>query len=266
MLVLNTGMGKFKTYVENDIFGFERNQKEEPLYDDSIDNKPMKQFDVESMIEFLARKKVGVFKPQINYMNEIQWGERAGAIKLEVAPRMSVHVKKLGFDIHGHSRWITKKLFQLNRTGYGGTEDAVASEIHDIIKSVSKTPLESALKDYRGLEGLTEAIANKMRKVAKPMFMFEAIRKLSDENYLIKFSLRGHGLEARDHQQVVENLTQITYDKEAGSIRIMNYKVSNGTGESVNWKIQPNDLDIYFFPSQDRDEIAETVATFFKYY
>lgn len=259
-------MRSFKAYVEaTDIFGFETKKTEEPLYDE-LDNKPLQQFNVESMIEYLARKRLGMYSPQVNFMNEIQWGERAGAVKLEVAPRMAFHVKKLGFDVNGHSRWISKKMFQLNRTGAGGYEDSVANEIYEVLLQVAKTPLESAKKDFDHLDRLVEDIATKMRRVAKPMFIYEGIRKLSDENYIIKFSVRGQGVEAPHHQRIEEVLTQITYDKDAGTIRVTNYKVASDVGGPRSWKIKPSDLDLFFFPSQDRDEISETIAVHFKYY
>jgi hypothetical protein len=58
----------------------------------------------------------------------------------------------------------------------------------------------------------------------------------------------------------------VTYDREAGTIRVTNYNIKSPVGKRHSWKIYPNDLDLYFFPSQDRDEISETVAVHMKYY
>ena len=96
--------------------------------------------------------------------------------------------------------------------------------------------------------------------------MFQAVRKVDENNYLIQFEVRGHGVEAPDQKRIEENLTQITYDKEAGTIRVQNYNVESPVGGAHEWAIAPQDLDMYFLPSQPRDEIAECVAVHFKYY
>lgn len=259
-------MKRFKTFVEaTDIFGFDRKKKEDPLTQE-LENEPLKQFNIELMMDHLARKKVGVHSPYMKFMNEIQWGDRPGAIKLEIAPRMSFFVKKMAFDKLGQTRWVTKKMFQLNRNGYGGYEDAVANEIYEVIQQADKSGIPSAKESYDDLEHLVHDVAKKMKKVAKPMFLYDGIKKVGNENYVISFSLRGSGVEAANHLRIEEMLTQLTYDKEAGSIRVTNYKVASSVGGEHSWKIQPSDLDLYFFPSQDRDEIAETVAVHFKYY
>lgn len=258
-------MQNFKTWLEaTDIFGFDR-KKDAPEKDDVLDNKPTNVFDVEEMMSYLSKKKVGINSPRINFMNEIQWGTRSGAIKVEVNPNLTFHIKKLGFDLNGNARWVSKKMFQLNRKGFGGYEDSVANEIYDHVKDTSTGGLEAPNKKFEGLQDLVHHMARKMRHVAKDIFLWNGIKRVNENNYLIVFNVRGQGVQARDQKRVEENITQVSFDESDGCIHVTNYKVASSLGQH-EWKVMPSDLDLYFFPSQDRDEISETVAVHIKYY
>lgn len=255
----------FKQWLESsNIFGFDEEPKEEPLYGE-LDNKPLKAFDTELMIEYLTKKKLGKFDPSTRFMNEIQWGHQFGAIKLEVDSRMTFYVKKLAFDLEGNRRWITKKSFQLNRTGYGGHEDSVAQEIFGEIKSCFETMTEGPSKDYH-LEPLVKNIAQKLVKVKQPKFIYEGIKRINDDCYQIIFGVGGQGVEAPNHRRVEQNVTEVSFDNGQGTIRTTNYNIESPVGGPHEWKVMPTNVDLYFFPSQDRDEISETIAVRFKYY
>ncbi len=256
-------MANFKDFVKTtDIFGFERQITDEK--EDNIE-MPLNQFDTESMIEYLSMKKIGLHEAQISE-GLLQWSSNPGAVKLEVSPRMSFHIKKLSTDLEGNLRWITKKVFQLNRRGAGGYEDAVANEIYEELKKISEGTIDSPQKEFKHLDRLVEHLTDKLRRVAKPMFIFERVKKLSSNNYLIVFSLRGQGVEGRSHRQIGEVLTQVSFDENQGTLRVMNYQVGNKTGRDRKWEIFPSDADMFFFPSQSREEIGECLATFFRYY
>lgn len=255
---------RFKQFSEYaDIFGFD---SKKPPSNPFEDQNPVYPFDIELMSQFLSRRKIGLFESNINFMNEVQWGDRYGAIKLNVDPRFTFHIRRLGFDLDRSPRWVTKKLFQLNRQGYGGYEESVAGEIYDEIERIFNYPLEVPTADFQKLEDLTMHITTKMRRTAKPYFVFEHVRKLNNDNYIIKFNVGSQGVEAPDHQRVEEVLTQVMYDRQAGMLRVTNYKVESKVGGPRSWTLKPSDLDLFFFPNQDRDEIAEAIAVRWKYY
>lgn len=257
---------KFKNFIENeDIFGFEKKQDFNDDFNEKIE-KPIKQFDVELMMELLLRKNIGAYEPFMPFLHEIRWGNQPGAIKLEIDTGYAFYIKQLGVDKVGNPRWVTKKLFQLNRQGVGGTEDQIAQEICTHLESCVKENIESTVEDYKDLESLTTHIYSKLKRVAKPIFIPEGIRKLNDNAYIIKFGVRGQGVEAANHMRVEQNQTLITYDHEAGSIRVINYNLESPVGKGHEWNIGVNNLDLYFFPTQDRDEISETIAVYMKYY
>lgn len=256
----------FKRFVEDtDIFGFERDKSEPQYADDSLLMRPIKQFDTELMMEFLTKKKIGTRYGEVTFPNVIQWGSQPGSVKLEVDPGYRLSVKKLAVDKEGNPRWVTKKLFQLNRQGYGGFEDTVAQEIYEYLNQAANTMIEAPTEDY-DLEPLVSNIYNKLKRTAKNIFIPEGIKKLHDDAYVIKFGVKGQGVEARDQQRVEQNQTLVSYDRHQGTIRVTNYNLLSDVGGSHQFRINQNDLDAYFFPTQDREEIAEVVSVRMKYY
>ena len=258
---------RFKNWFEaTDIFGFEDKATEENI-DDGLLARPIHRFNLQEMMDFLSYKKIGQQTSKSPFINEIQWGSEPGAsVKLEVDTGFTFYLKKLVTDLAGEQRWITKKMFQLNRSGYGGHEDSVAGEIHEHLENTYSEPMDSANPDYHDLESLVLHITNKIRRTAKEILMYDGVKKLDENNYLIIFSVRGQGVEAPGHRRVEENLTQITYDKDSGTIRVQNYNVESPTGGAHEWALQPKDMDVFFLPSQSREEISEAVCVFFKYY
>lgn len=256
----------FKKYFEaTDIFGFDRKPAAEVQTDDRLSH-PIKRFDIELMMDFLSQKSLNSHRPYMPFLHEIRWGNQPGAIKLEVDTGYTFHIKKLGMDKQGNPRWVAKRSFQLNRQGFGGLEDKVAQEVFEQLEKYSTSNIEAPVEDYKELEGLVQNIYSKVKRTSKQIFIPEGIRKLHDDAYIIKFGVRGSGVEAPDHMRVEQNQTLVTYDRQAGTIRVTNYNVESPVGGSHSWKLQANDLDLYFFPTQDRDEISETVAVHMKYY
>lgn len=256
----------FRQFCEaNDIFGFQPTRAHDER-DDNMLSRPIRQFDIETMMEILSHKKIGPHTPDMPFTNIIRWGTQPGAIKLEIDTGYTFYIKKLGMDKQGHPRWVTKRMFQLNRQGYGGLEDKVAEEIHEYIENYYDGLLDGPVEDYKDLENLVSNIYNKLKRTAKVIFLPEGIRKLSDDAYIIQFGVRGQGVEEMDHRRVEQNQTLISYDREQGTIRITNYNVTSPTGGAHEWTLGTNDLDVYFFPTQSRDEISECISIQLKYY
>jgi hypothetical protein len=256
----------FRRFFEaTDIFGFEREQRDDGS-DDSLLTQPIKQFDIELMLDFLSKKKIGTFYGESTFPNVIQWGNQPGSVRLEVDPGYRFSVKKLGTDKIGYPRWVTKKLFQLNRNGYGGFEDSVSQEIFEYLNHAANDMIAAPTEDYKDLENLTTNIYHKLKRTAKEIFIPEGVKKLHDDAYIIKFGVRGHGLETRDQQRVEQNQTYLLYDREQGTIRVFNQNLLSKVGGPHEFAPSKPSFEHYFFPTQDRDEISETIAVFMKYY
>ena len=248
-----------------DIFGFREKHQKEPASNDFLE-RPIRAFNMELMMDFLGNKKIELLTSENSFSNEIQLGVHPGSVKLQVDTGYTFYIKKMVPDLLGNNRWITKRIFQLNRQGYGGHEDAVAGEIHEHLERTFKEPLDGPKNDFEDLENLVHHIARKVRRVAKHILVYERVKKLDEANYLIVFNVLGQGTEAPDQRRVEENLTQITYDRDAGTIRVMNYNIESPTGKAHAWNVMPLDFDVYFMPTQSFEEIAECVAVQYKYY
>ena len=258
-------MMKFRRWFEStDIFGFDKEINQEKNYED-VNAKPVRQFDIGLMIEYLSSKSIGLHKPYSPFMSEVIWGNDLGSVKLEIDTGLTFYIKKKGKDLLGEDRWVTKRMFQLNRHGYGGLEDYVAQEIFEHLERAFNEPIPSAREGYTELENLTMHLYNKMKRVAKDVFLPMGIKQVDENNYIIIFEVRGGGMGAPDHRRVEQNQTVVSYDRDTGAIRIFNYNIESPVS-SRKWEIMENDLDIYFFPTQDREEISECLAVHMKYY
>jgi hypothetical protein len=247
-----------------DIFGFEREIV--PVRRNPHDDEPLKTFNIEEVMNYLVTCDVGPLSPKINFVNEIRWGDGSGAIRVRVGTNLDVMIEKQGIDLRGDPRWYTARVYQLRRDGAGGTEVTVANEILDVVKKVAKQPMPSPTNEYVDLENLVFSIANAIRKTGSPIFLFEGIRKIGDNNYIVMLGLRGHGVEHQDQKRVMQNQTHITYSKDTGIIRIFNYNIESPVGKSQNWKLMEADVDWYFAPNQPREEIVETIANTLHWY
>lgn len=246
-----------------DIFGFEKNLELEKKNPE--DEKPIIQFNVEEMMGILAMHSLGAKQPYIRFSNEIHWGKGHGAMRLWMGTGLNIMIERQGIDLNGTPRWICKRLYQIDPSGYGGYEDAVAEELLEQLNKIDETPLDSPSKEYDDLEGLVASMAASIRRTCRDIFIFEGIRKIDQYNYIIRLALRGHGIEAPDQQRVEENQTHVSFDKNSGVIRILNYNLESSKAQH-EWAIMPTDTDLNFFPTQTREEIVETIANTLHWY
>lgn len=258
---------KFSEWLYQEIadFGFDKPKEDEGPTDER-EGKPLRAFDTELMMRFLSRHKIGVVEAVVPFMNEIQWGNRCGAVKLEVNNRMQFLFHKLGRDLEGNPRWVTKKTFQLNRRGYGGFEESVAEEVYKYIQKIAQGGLEGPDQNFDKLPQISEYIAAKLKQSAKSIFIYEGIKKVNDQNYQIIFGVRGQGVQAPGQKRVEQNVTDLSYDEQCGTIRIRNYNIESPVGRAHSWSVMPAHLDLYFFPSQHQSEMAEPLSVHLKYY
>jgi len=251
-----------------DIFGFEAEQTSDDfdpipakLRDDPVDT-----FNIEELSKNLARFDLGVKKPAIKFAGEVRWGEGPGAMRVVTGSRLNLLIEKQGTDLEGRPLWYTHKVYQINRAGYGGYEDIVLQDLLKELKRIDELPLPSAQHDYNTLENLVASIANIYKRTAKVIFLHEGIRKIDDNNYIIRLGLRGSGVEHQDQRRVLENQTHINFMPNTGVIRIFNYNIESPTGNAPHWRIMPKDIDFHFAPTQPRDDIIEALATFIHWY
>ena len=253
----------FKLWLERDIFGFDQDIKSTNT--PKQDEKPLKRFDIEILTNFLETMNLPGKLPKVKYVNEIIWGENVGAVRVKIGPTLQLQIDKCCTDLQGSAIWTTKKFYQINRAGYGGYEKNVGMEVFEEVKRIDAEGIDSPSQEYSELPNLAVRIANGLKRLARDIFIYEGIRKVNETNYIVRFGVRGQGVEARDHQRVIENLTDISFDRKSGKIKIINHSVKTNVGGHF-WKILPADQNWYFMPSQSKDEIVEVIGNNLKWY
>jgi hypothetical protein len=257
-------MSGFKQWVEvHDVFGFEKELYAEPKSEKG--EKPIKEFSLTRLTNSLGQYPLGVKQPDIKFINEIWWGQGPGAMRVWVGTGLNVMIERMNVDLQGMNRWGCKRVYQIPQGGCGGNEESVAQEVMEIIQQIDMEPLDSANHQFEYMEDLAASMANMLKKTAHPVFIFEGVRKVDDVNYIIRFSVRGQGTGWRSHQRIEENQTQLTFDKNSGLIRLTNYNVRSPM-RGHTWTLPPKDTDWYFFPSQDKTEIIETICNTMYWY
>jgi hypothetical protein len=251
-----------------DIFGFET--EFDPTDTDPLPPKlkdlPVDRFNIEELTNNLARFDLGVKKPYVKFAGEVRWGEGTGAMRVVIGSRMNLLIERQGPDLEGNPLWFTQKVYQINRAGFGGYEEHVLQDILTELKRIDEQPLPSAQNEYETLENLVTSIANAYKRTAKAIFLHEGVRKVDENNYIIRLGMRGQGVEHQDQRRVLENQTHINFTPNTGVIRIFNYNLESPTGNAPHWRIMPKDIDFKFAPTQSRDDIIEALATFIHWY
>jgi hypothetical protein len=257
-------MSGFKQWCEvHDVFGFEKELYADPKPEQ--EEKPVKEFSLTLLTNSLGKYPIGVKQPCIKFINEVQWGTGPGAIRVWVGSKLSLIIERMNVDLQGMNRWGCKKVYQIPQSGFGENEESVAQEVMELITQIDKEPLDSAHHDYQNLEELAANMAESLKKTANSLFIFEGVRKVDDSHYIIRFSVRGHGAGWRHQNRIEENHMRLYYDNESGTIRMSNFNVYSPM-KGHEWKQPPQDLDLVFFPTQDKEEILEVAACWMYWY
>lgn len=255
-------MKKFKQWLikeGKDIFGFDKQMPDSFPKKDS--DTPVNTFNVEFFSNLLAKENIGVLRPNQIFINEVVWGERVpGSLAVYFHSLLNLELCRLVEDLQGNSTWITKKVLQIDRSGVGGSEPGVAQEVLTELNNIYKSPMESPKKEC-DLEDLVIDVAEKLKRTARDIFIFEGITQVDPNDYIIRFSVRGQGVEAPDHHKVLEHQTRMIFHPDRGFIEGWMYQIESPVGKAPNWDIMPSDISSFFSPLQDSEEIAEALAT-----
>lgn len=246
-----------------DIFGFERELR--PQKKNIQDSQPINSFDIEKIIQFLASHNIGQLQPEIVYVNEVHWSQGPEAVRVLINNWLNVQIERRVTDLCGEYKWVTKKVYQLNHNQYGGMEDAVSHEILQEVERVHNNRPDSPMQKYEDFENLVSTVAGAIRRNANDIFFFGGIRRINENNYVIRMNLRGHGIQRKGQKRVEENHTQMTFDPRIGLVRLTNYNIESPLGEH-KWEITQTDIDWNFAPTQTKDEISRAISTTMHWY
>jgi hypothetical protein len=218
-----------------------------------IDNKPV---DSQIIIDELAMHQIANKEP-FRKLSGIQWGNgETGTLDVSISPLGSskATVRRKIIDLEGNHMWICKKIFPIKLE----ESKNIAIDLVDELEKLSKDMIEMPNREYKKLETLSLNLANKIRRFAPQVFMYEGINKINARNYIIYMSLCGAGVEAPGARRVNQFNINISFSPETGLIRIFGNDISSKSKGFI-WSAMPSEWNEYFSPAQKSEEIEEAI-------
>ena len=263
-------MINFKRFTEvKDLFGFAEKEKTPPELKPQDEN-PIKAFGMNEFLDRLARVKIGSHLSHRTFEDQVQWGKTDGALRARLTPNQGISVERLTADLNGQPLWITKKLFKIKTNEFAGHEDVVAKELGEQINHIAHEKLDSPVANYKGLHTLTAKMVERVKHNIHDMFVYQELKKVSENNYNILFSLMGAGVgkivrrTGNSGGWTPAGIIDLSYNPERGSMKGILSTVS------VDNDADPWEIDIPYFmgefsPSQPMEEVIQAIVAGLKF-
>jgi len=255
-----------------DRWGFEeieaRKEKPEKPQDD---DKPIRSFNVQWMMDVLSRKKInGRIKATDAFLDHVTWGDMDGAIRVRLTPNIEVMIERRTTDLEGAKTWVLKRFFKPKLEEYAGKEEEVSKEVFEEVEGLYKEAIDSASENYGNLLSLSKRMADRIRTHAPLIYDYQDTKEVNKDYYVIYFSIRNAGvgkLVSRSQRGSLspEVTIDVNFNREKGLIRVIISTVSYGA-EGQGWEVDVPLLDSFYAPSQNKDEIIDTVLAAIRYY
>jgi hypothetical protein len=255
----------FKSFMEWADFGFERSKKKPLLVRNEAPSRPV---NIEAVMNEIKFRPLGIKRPTKQFFSEVQWGDGPGAVKMMITPPGGTKAifRKLGADLQGNPLWITKKVWPIGEKYDYNKEMTLVADLLNMLSEVDQGGYDAPSSDYEDLENLVIRMSSKIRLDMPDWFVFEGIRKLEDDRYIIRFGCRGQGQgrmnapSGRTSGKLFEFIVDITYHPVEGFIKIMGGDV-NSTRTREEWSLGQSQFIEYFTPIQKIDEIINAVTS-----
>jgi len=257
-----------------DIFGFEdieaRKEKKEQESDDEL---PLRAFNVQWMMDVLSRKKINKrIKSSDAFLDHVVWGnpKSDGSIRVRLTPNIEIYIERRTTDKEGAGVWILKRVFKPKLKEFAGQEEIVANDTFEEVEKLYDEKIDSAADEYDSLMSLAKRMATRIRSHAPLIYNYQDTKEVNKSYYIISFAIRNAGVgklvtRGRTQGQSPEVTIDVNFNKERGLIHVILGTVSAGA-EGSGWEVDLPYLDSWYAPSQDKDEIIDTVLTALKYY
>jgi hypothetical protein len=265
---------RFKTFLQNEgnnIFGFDNADQDDIktrspniARDDGLD-MPMRRLDTGRIANLLCQTNLGEKQPLRLFFDSIRWGQGPGSVRIKFGTRYSVMIERMNYDLVGQPIWVTKRVFDVNNEKFAGKEEGISLELKKALKEVDQSDVDSPINNYDCFDRLAKSIAYKTGRVCNDPLFFETVQKLNEHEYIIKFGLKGQGIQARNQHRVEQVEVHLVYHRKQGTIQAMRLNVESRLG-CHDWLLQPNDFEFCFVPTQPHEEIVDCLSTVMKYY
>ena len=255
---------------KGDIFGFDRPKHQNPLGTPGPNkgDLPVDAVDSQIIMAELARHPVGSKEPKWVDSEGVTWGNgESGTMQVELSPWGSykVTIRRKILDLEGEEAWICKRVFPIIESDNDKNEEKMALQLIEELEKMDGEMIEMPKHDYHELEKLVLSLGSKVRRFSPEIFLFDGIKQISENNYLIHMSLRAGGIEAPDSNRVVQFNIDLSYDEKKGLIRCFGNDVTTPTA-GYAWRLQPSEWDEYFASTQKKEEIEDAIIAALKTY
>lgn len=263
-------MNLFKLFEsDKDIFGFEDTRAKKEVIPVKND-KPIKHFNVEWMMDVLSRKKLNnSISATDAFLDHVRWGNDVGAVRIRLTPNIAIYIERLVRDAQGEKHWIMKRVFKANLEEFAGREEFISKEIFDETQQIYDEDVDRTYENYRSLLALTNLMATQVRTNVPDKYSYQDTKKVNDDYYIVYLSIANTGIgklvSSRRQGYYPEILVNINYKKEIGLIHIIVNPISYGI-EGSGWQPDIPWLDAWYAPTQSKREIVDTVVSAIKYF
>lgn len=261
-------MGSFKSWLVRegrDIFGFEGREGRERV-PPAIQENPVSNAVSDVIVELMMSKEVGGLKPVLEFSNQVRWGQGAGAVEAVMSPVGSYRttIRRMQPDLEGRDVWVCKKVVPYKGMLERGVamDERVGWMLLEEVERVRSQDIEAPSHDYTGLPGLVRkaSLAFQRKGTMPEIFIYRGVKEIVESrNYLVVFELRGHGVEAPGRARVEEFVIDMSYDPDAGMIRVFGHDVQS-RARGHQWYPKPAEWDERFSSGQDEREIIECIG------
>jgi hypothetical protein len=248
----------------HDIFGFEKIQTKKEIIQNQ--DLPLNPITADTILETMMKREILGNSPFSQFHDQIQWGSTSGAVQMAISPLGSYKsiIRKLQPDLEGNLQWTCQRILpykDLLKTDRSFDEH-MAEEIFEKIEAIYKEEIYAPSHEYEGLAKLTIKTANECTKKDKipEIFIFTGLKEIKkNENYLILFECKGHGVEAPGSMRLEQFVIEMSYSKSTGMIRSFGYGIQSPTRQHL-WQPQPSKWDEKSSSSQDSEQISRSIA------
>lgn len=214
--------------------------------------------DIGWVIDRLKQRTMGLKTSTEEFYGELHVGQGEGRLQILFCPYggLKAVIRRKHRDLHGESVWVCKRVVVMDDQKYDGHWERLVNDVTDQLTTIFGEMLDTPANDWDRMERLAVRIANRVRSLRPDIFVFEGVRKKSDDYYIIHFGLRGQGVEGPGAQRVEQFQVSLYYDRDAGYIRSWGNDVTSPTRRH-KWDLAPAEWNEIHFPSQSDDEIVD---------
>ena len=258
-------MTTFKKWLlKEDIFGFDKLLINQPKKTEE-EESPIVPINIELVMEPLLKMPLNDKLPNLKFINQIQWGEHNGAIRMVISPLGSFKsiIRGMQTDLEGNESWICKKIIPYKDIMAADIQDDenLANKLFEEIEEIKQ--LESAIGNYSNLENLVVNLTKRCQNpnVIPKIFIFKGVREVKhNENYVIYFECKGQGAETPGSGRLEQFCIDMSYNRKTGLIRSYGHDVQSKM-KGHSWTPQPSEWDEYFSPAQSVREITDCICS-----